>query len=112
MVTNKQDAKQKHADLYAFRQRYVSNWQRIAQYVDPEKKFNINGAVYQSTGTDLGYLDQTLERALRVNAAGQHELITPKSQVSIHAPVRVRLFSSTSLLFFCAESQWILMPKS
>lgn len=80
MVTNKQDAKQKHADLYAFRQRYVSNWQRIAQYVDPEKKFNINGAVYQSTGTDLGYLDQTLERALRVNAAGQHELITPKSQ--------------------------------
>lgn len=79
MLANTQDPKEKRGALYAFRQRYVSNWQRIAQYVDPEKKFNVNGAVYESTPSSLGYIDQTLERALRINAAGQHELMTPKS---------------------------------
>lgn len=79
MIYNSQPPKKKREDLYAFRQRYVSNWQRIAEFVDPEKKFNVNGAVYESTPTNIGFIDQTLERALRINAAGQHELITPKS---------------------------------
>lgn len=79
MIYNSQPPKKKRESLYAFRQRYVSNWQRIAEFVDPEKKFNINGAVYESSPTNIGFIDQTLERALRVNAAGQHELITPKS---------------------------------
>lgn len=79
MIYNSLQPKQKRENLYGFRQRYVSNWQRIAEYVDPDKKFNTNGAVYESTPQNIGFIDTTLERALRINAAGQHELITPKS---------------------------------
>lgn len=79
MLYNNQSPKQKREQLYSYRQRYVSNWQRVAEFVEPDRRFNLNGAVQESTPNNEGYIDTTLERALRLNATGQHELVMPKA---------------------------------
>ena len=79
MLYNNQLPKQKREQLYSYRQRYVSNWQRVAEYVEPDRRFNLNGAVQEATPNNEAYIDTTLERALRLNATGQHELVMPKA---------------------------------
>lgn len=77
-ITNNQQPKKKRSHLHSIRQRFVSNWERVAHFVEPDRKFNTQGWVNESTPAAEAYQDTTLARALRINASGQHELVMPK----------------------------------
>lgn len=79
MIGNSNTPKQKREQLWSVRQRYVANWQRVAEYAEPDRKFNLDGTVSETTPDNDAYLDTTLARALRLNATGQHELVMPKA---------------------------------